>query len=556
MDHPRRRLRANPRPMRLVLLAVLLGGLAACGGQSFSQLGGIEKVEVPHDEVVEVSTRSLTFCCDPDKPFPQRVGSFTITKRPGVKFTEHTRDTGVDFLIHEGEDALEEDPDEEIVLSRPVFISENEQSVEVEVHATACEEGTFTIKTEGERATGPGPLDFEFFTSTLQFTVNIVCDCDHSESFENALTRIFGQRSGTAGDPNQGGAVGAGTLNQPGGNVATFDSAQGLVLWVADTSNHRAVRYSIGTSEGADGPDADLVKGQFDFTSFQPGTTLFSFNRVRSIAIDQGLMFLADARNNRMLTFIPVPASLSETPLVVLGQQDFVSNTPAAGADGMAGPSHLSVGNGRVAVADSPNNRVLLYNSIQTSSGAPADVVLGQPDADQNAPGSGRGGMNAPQGVWTDGTRVVVSDTNNHRLFVWDTWPDQNGQLPDRVIGQPDFDTNTPQAPAVGLRNPMGIDSDGTSIVVADAGHHRVVGFDGSFEFGNFDAWNFVVGQASCNNTAPNDDDQDGVEDATPSRRTLKQPRGVHINGSSLFVTDSGNSRVVEFKNIDFQTVP
>ena len=53
-------------------------------------------------------------------------------------------------------------------------------------------------------------------------------------------------------------------------------------------------------------------------------------------------------------------------------------NTP--NAKSMRGPQGVWIQNGRLYVADTQNNRVLIFNRIPTSNGAAADVVLGQPD--------------------------------------------------------------------------------------------------------------------------------------------------------------------------------
>ena len=46
----------------------------------------------------------------------------------------------------------------------------------------------------------------------------------------------------------------------------------------------------------------------------------------------------------------------------------------------MRGPSGLWIQNGKLYVADTQNHRILIFNSIPTSNGAAADLVLGQPN--------------------------------------------------------------------------------------------------------------------------------------------------------------------------------
>ncbi|WP_290513921.1 NHL repeat-containing protein [Aeromicrobium sp.] len=94
----------------------------------------------------------------------------------------------------------------------------------------------------------------------------------------------------------------------------------------------------------------------------------------------------------------------------------------------------------RVVVADTGNHRVLIFNGHPDRDSPSCDVVLGQPDAFTEGPqAGGRGpsdGMFLPTGVLvTDAGQLVVSDAWNHRLLVWDTVPD-HATAPDLVLGQ------------------------------------------------------------------------------------------------------------------------
>jgi len=52
--------------------------------------------------------------------------------------------------------------------------------------------------------------------------------------------------------------------------------------------------------------------------------------------------------------------------------------------------------------------------------------------------------MRGPQGVWIQGTRLFVADTDNSRILVWNTIPTSNYQAADYVLGEPDFNTAPP----------------------------------------------------------------------------------------------------------------
>ena len=64
----------------------------------------------------------------------------------------------------------------------------------------------------------------------------------------------------------------------------------------------------------------------------------------------------------------------------VLGQSSFSAITAATAANGLSLPLAVAYDGVHVAVADTANNRVLIWNELPTSVGQSADVVLGQPD--------------------------------------------------------------------------------------------------------------------------------------------------------------------------------
>src|ERR1035438_9238838 len=83
--------------------------------------------------------------------------------------------------------------------------------------------------------------------------------------------------------------------------------------------------------------------------------------------------------------FSPVPSRLSLCQISWCGrgvwelQSVSVPGNPP-NAKSMRGPQGVWIQNGRLYVADTGNNRVLIYNQIPTSNGAAANVVLGAPD--------------------------------------------------------------------------------------------------------------------------------------------------------------------------------
>lgn len=98
-------------------------------------------------------------------------------------------------------------------------------------------------------------------------------------------------------------------------------------------------------------------------------------------------------------------------------------------------PSGLATDGKALLVADRWNNRVLIWKSAPAKN-TPPDLVLGQPDFTQNNSGAGRHQLNWPGNVaiTLDGKRIAVTDTSNDRILIWNSFPTKNGQPADLVL--------------------------------------------------------------------------------------------------------------------------
>jgi hypothetical protein len=174
---------------------------------------------------------------------------------------------------------------------------------------------------------------------------------------------------------------------------ATFD-AQGN-LWVADSGNARALRYSPNAKQHRfiGQLTANLVIGQPGFNSSAPAVTANGMFQPQDIHFDpRGNLWVADTANGRMLRYSP-PFSNGMAADMVIGQRGFNSTTVAAGPNsGVSGVtcvtdqstlcSPIAFGfdaTGNLYVSDFDQCRVLIFNA-PLSSGMPATVVIGQPD--------------------------------------------------------------------------------------------------------------------------------------------------------------------------------
>ena len=116
-------------------------------------------------------------------------------------------------------------------------------------------------------------------------------------------------------------------------------------------------------------------------------------------------------------------------------------------------------------VADTCNNRVLIWNSLPTSNVAP-DVVLGQTDFNTNSPGTAQDKMRWPVDVSTDGEKLVVADAYNDRVLVWNSFPTSNGQPADLVLGQVDFVTYSKNLDSNSVGWPWAVWTNGEKLVI------------------------------------------------------------------------------------------
>src|SRR5262249_1280180 len=162
------------------------------------------------------------------------------------------------------------------------------------------------------------------------------------------------------------------------------------------------------------------------------------------------------------------------------------------------------------------NNRVLIWNSVPTSSGVAADLVLGQGDFthcvqnDDNqdtaaeATPTGRT-LYYPAGIWSDGNRLVIADASNNRILIWTTFPRSNFEAANIVLGQASLTTNTGAAGDTGLKYPYFVGSNGNQLFAADTTNNRVMIWD-TFPSVIGAAASAVLGQSNFTHVKANDD--------------------------------------------------
>ena len=342
----------------------------------------------------------------------------------------------------------------------------------------------------------------------------------------------------------QGAPPGPGTLRQPYGSPAAYRGT----LYLPDLGNNRILGFRrFPTMNGA---AADFVLGQAGFGEDAFGSGRDRMRAPLTVRAFGGKLFAVDHFNHRVLIWNEAPTGNAPAD-VVIGQGEFGAGASGScAADRLYVPMSLYVIAGKLLVSDSHHDRILVWDTIPSRSGAPADLVLGQPDlttcsGDGGAPSART--LHRPGDLWSDGTRLVVADQQNHRVLVWNALPTRNQAPADVVLGQAGMDARAADTTAGTLRRPMFVTVSEGQLFVSDHENNRVLVWDRLPAASGTPA-DAVLGQGDFTHGARNDDDQDGRPDAYPNARTLSGPAGLLVTAQGLLVADEGNDRVLLFK--------
>jgi Fibronectin type III domain len=395
--------------------------------------------------------------------------------------------------------------------------------------------------------------------STYSNTANATTRILHFSDFQTA-SEVLGQPTFTSNAQSY----------PPGGD--TLSSAEGApalangIFYLPDSGNNRVLGFN--GIPAVNGASADFVLSEPAMNVSSGGTASTLMESPTDVRTWNGKLLVDDSNNSRILIWNSAPATTQAPADVVVGQADFTSVVSGCTATLTNDPMGFTVADGKLIVADTGNNRVLIWNSIPTTSGAPANLVLGQGDFthfmpnddDQNGSvdsTSSARTLSYPIGVWSDGTQLIVADSDNNRVLIWSTFPTTNFTPADMVLGQGDFTHKTSNddlqtgvtgtATARTLYYPMGVDSNGTQVFLADNFNNRVLIWN-TFPTANFTPADVVLGQRDFSHTTGDDNDQNGTYDGAPTGRTLFEPNSVSVSGTKLFVADMNNYRYLIFE--------
>ena len=198
--------------------------------------------------------------------------------------------------------------------------------------------------------------------------------------------------------------------------------------------------------------------------------------------------------------------------------------------------------------------RVLIWNSMPTSSNVPADVVVGQPDFTSSIYGGtnfSRMPVNATNlmcssAVYSDGTKMFVSNPYFNRVLVWNSIPTSNNNTPaDVVIGRNSM-TDANICPLLGycgfselsnLMRPVSLSSYGGKLFISERN-------DGVVVYDEIPSENGVSASRIIKTITPSYPDMNYSQ--------FLSPRSVFFDGITSFVTDALWGHVLMGKSANF----
>lgn len=322
-----------------------------------------------------------------------------------------------------------------------------------------------------------------------------------------------------------------------------FSEAQGLWsdaqgrLWLTDFRNERVILWNQAASK-PNGGLVDLVLGQPNPATVPvrlPAAGV-TYPQQGLEAASSGKFFIADqGRVLRYASRAAMEAGLA--PEAFLGQESATRPRGTASATIMINSWALAMDStGQLWVSDPEANRVVAFtNAITAQTGAAMSIVLGQTDFDTSTAGLSASSLNQPRGLAFDmGGNLYVADSGNHRVLRFNhAAQSPSGAPADAVIGQPDFVTATVGNQPAHLRSPNGVATDAQGrLWIADSGRNRVTRYDQPLAAEPLTAPSAILG---------------GVATATPTG--MSRPMSLVIEGSRLWVMDTGFNRLLRFEN-------
>jgi hypothetical protein len=378
-------------------------------------------------------------------------------------------------------------------------------------------EGTYPI-TISQGTLAAANYAFSFVNGTLTVTPVPIFLCDPSLVLPIGTINTFAG-SGAAGINGGGfggdqGPAPSALLKFPSG-VAVGNGA----LFIADTNNHRVRRVNLTSCV----IDTVAGGGTAGFAGDNGQATSAMLNGPRGVAVDSGILFIADTNNHRIRS-VDLSTGLITT---VAGSGDFTfgGDGGLATSAGINGPFKVAVATGGLFIADRGNNRI---RRVDLSTGI-IDTVAGN----GVAAFSGDGGLATAASLYLPDDMVVGNGT----LFIADR---QNARV--RRV-----DLTTGVITTIAGNGSLGLNGDGGPATSANVGPASLV-LQGNVLFIADDASNRItrvdLTTSTITTVAGTGTSGFSGDGASATTAELQSPGGLALGNGALFIADTFNERV------------
>ena len=204
-----------------------------------------------------------------------------------------------------------------------------------------------------------------------------------------------------------------------GGQQASEGGNEGHIQdsWYSLSVYEYTPAYTQATSNGKNTFDlnesADIILSGFGFNNSGGKSKL---NHPVSVSSNGERLAVTDRFNNRILIWNSVPNKKTD-PDIVIGQQNFTTQNHGSGLNQLNFPGQVIITpDNKMLVADSENHRVLVWTTFPTVSGQSADYAIPVTNYVDM-------GDSWPWGVWSNGEKTIITATVAENVLLWNSFP-------------------------------------------------------------------------------------------------------------------------------------
>ena len=235
-----------------------------------------------------------------------------------------------------------------------------------------------------------------------EFEAGIVIQCKEEPQ---GSTKESGESYGGGNEETENTEV------EQGGSPEVFDDWYSLNVYEYDPAYSIAASNS-NTSFGLN-ESADIILSGYGFNNSGGKTKL---NHPVSVSSNGEKLAVTDRFNNRILIWNNIPNKKTD-PDIVIGQQNFTTQNHGSALNQLNFPGQVIITpDSKMLVADSENDRVLVWTTFPTVSGQSADYAI--PVTNYVSMGD-----SWPWGVWSNGEKTVITATVAETILFWNNFP-------------------------------------------------------------------------------------------------------------------------------------